>query len=187
MEKQKSKNKEKRDKFVFVGMFILMLLLAGFLVYLFSGMKGAYGTFRPEDDSDKINITLDDDVQDGGLSRKSKEEIVAALNEKVADGMINISMNSNPVFESGTAKGTLMITNNEINRYPQQIEIYRTDTDELIYSGAVGVGQSVETGDLSVDLPAGKYDCIAVFHAVNPETAERVGTAKAKIKITVLE
>lgn len=170
---------------------ILLVLIALMLytVILFFVVFKMYDYFlgdRCAEDDQKIHLNYDENSTDGDLSGKSKDEIIAALNEKVQDGMINISMNTNPVFETGTAKGTLMITNSEINRYPQQVEIYLKDTNELIYSGGVEVGRSIETSTLSVNLPKGEYECIAYFHAVNPETGKRVGTAGANIKITIL-
>ena len=131
-------------------------------------------------------INWDDNQGIGDLTGKSKEEIVAALNEKVAEGMINISMNTNPIFETGTSLGTLMITNSASNRYPQLIEIFTKDDSTLVYSGAVDIGNKVEKSKLLVDLPKGEYECIAYFSAINPETGEKLGTAGANIKITVL-
>lgn len=122
----------------------------------------------------------------GDLTGKSKEEIITALNEKVAEGMINISMNTNPIFETGTSLGTLMITNTADNRHPQLIEIYTKDGNTLVYSGAVDIGNKVEKSKLLVDLPKGEYECIAYFSAINPDTGEKLGTAGANIKITVL-
>lgn len=131
-----------------------------------------------------INWDKNQDV--GDLTGKSKEEIVAALNEKVQEGMINISMSTNPIFETGTSLGTLMITNSASNRYPQLIEIFTKDDNTLVYSGAVDIGNKVEKSKLLVDLPKGEYECVAYFSAINPDTGEKLGTAGANIKITVL-
>lgn len=122
----------------------------------------------------------------GDLKGKSKEERVAALNEKVAEGMLNFSMNTNPIFESGTSMGTLMINNSASNRYPQLIEIYTKDSNTLVYSGAVDIGNKVEKSKLLVDLPKGEYECIAHFSALNRDTGEKLGTVKANIKISIL-
>ena len=45
-------------------------------------------------------IEWDADAEEGGLTQRSEEEIQAELNKKVAQGMINISMNTAPVFSS---------------------------------------------------------------------------------------
>ncbi len=71
----------------------------------------------------------------------SPEEIAEKLNEKVAEGMINISMNTAPYFENGKAEGNVMIVNESINNYPQQVEFIRNDTQEIIYqSKAIPIG-----------------------------------------------
>lgn len=54
-------------------------------------------------------IVYDDAAVEGGWENLSQEEIEAALNEKVAQGMINISMNTAPVFADGQAEGNVMI------------------------------------------------------------------------------
>ena len=101
--------------------------------------------------------------------------------------MMNISMATNPVFETGTAAGELLIYNSPINNYPQVVEIYRNDTGELIYtSSGIPVGSRIDTDTLDVDLPAGDYDCTAYFNAVDPETSQMVGRAGANITIKVL-
>jgi hypothetical protein len=117
-----------------------------------------------------------------------QEEIQSSLNDKVAQGMINISMNLTPVFASGSAEGNLLIVNEEINRYPQVVEIYRNDTGELIYtSGGIPIGSRLEKDALDVALDDGVYSCTAYFHAIDPETSTAVGTAAAVIEITIGE
>ena len=59
--------------------------------------------------------------------------------------MINISMNTSPVFEDGTSEGNLMIVNDTSNLYPQIVEISLNDTGETIYkSGGIPVGSKIE-------------------------------------------
>lgn len=133
------------------------------------------------------DLTEDTGSQEGGIKTRSQEEIQEELNRKVEEGMINISMNLNPIFEDGTSDGNLLIVNEEINRYPQIVEIYLKDTDTLLYrSGGISVGHSVERGKLLVDLDAGDYACVAYFNAINPDTNELVGKAGAEITISVL-
>ena len=131
-------------------------------------------------------IEWDADAEEGGLTQRSEEEIQAELNKKVAQGMINISMDTSPVFESGTAKGNLLIVNSERNNYPQVVYIVRKDTGEEIYrSGGIPVGSKIERAALAVDLPAGTYDCVAYFNSIDAGTGAILGTAGAEITITV--
>lgn len=178
---QQSEQPEKKKKSKKKYLLLLLLLLLIPTIWLFKGV------FIGDVDLPAIpGINWDKNQSLGDLTGKSKEEIVAALNDKVAEGMINISMNTNPIFETGTSMGTLRITNSASNRYPQLIEIFTKDDNALVYSGAVDIGNKVEKSRLLVDLPKGDYECIAYFSAINPETGEKLGTAGANIKITVL-
>lgn len=109
-------------------------------------------------------IVYDPGAVEGGWNEADTDKIVDALNEKVEQGMINISMNTTPTFQNGSSAGNLMIVNESVNNYPQVVEIHRNDTGEVIYkSGAIPVGSKLETAKLSADLDAGTYECTAPF------------------------
>ena len=134
----------------------------------------------------KAGIVYDSAAVEGGWDNLSPEEIAEKLNEKVAEGMINISMNTAPYFEDGKAEGNVMIVNESINNYPQQVEFIRNDTGEQIYqSKAIPVGSKIEHAALDVELPAGTYECTAMFHNLDPVSGEIIGTAGAIINITI--
>ena len=104
-------------------------------------------------------IVYDPGAVEGGWNEADTDKIVDALNEKVEQGMINISMNTTPIFQNGSSAGNLMIVNESVNNYPQVVEIHRNDTGEVIYkSGAIPVGSKLETAKLSADLDAGDID-----------------------------
>ena len=139
-----------------------------------------------EDARGQTGIVYDSSAVEGGWDNLSPEEIAEKLNEKVEEGMINISMNTAPYFENGTAEGNLMLVNESINNYPQKVQIVRNDTGEQIYeSGAIAVGSKIERAKLDVVLPTGTYECTAYFHNLDPETGEIIGTAGAIINITI--
>ena len=140
----------------------------------------------PKEPAAQSGIVYDDSAIEGGWDNLSPEEIAEKLNEKVAEGMINISMNTAPYFETGASEGNVMIVNESINNYPQQVEFIRNDTQEAIYqSKAIPVGSKIERAALDVELPAGTYECTAMFHNLDPETGEIIGTAGAIITITI--
>ena len=133
-------------------------------------------------------IVYDPGAVEGGWNEADTDKIVDALNEKVEQGMINISMNTTPTFQNGSSAGNLMIVNESVNNYPQVVEIHRNDTGEVIYkSGAIPVGSKLETAKLSADLDAGTYECTALFYNVDPDSGEYLGCAGAVITVTVLE
>ena len=134
----------------------------------------------------KAGVVYDSSAVEGGWDNLSPEEIAEKLNEKVAEGMINISMNTAPYFENGKAEGNVMIVNESINNYPQQVEFIRNDTGEHIYqSKAIPVGSKIERAALDVEHPAGTYECTAMFHNLDPVSGEIIGTAGAIINITI--
>ena len=134
----------------------------------------------------QTGIVYDSSAVEGGWDNLSPEEIAEKLNEKVAEGMINISMNTAPYFEDGKAEGNVMIVNESINNYPQKVQIVRNDTGEQIYqSNAIPVGSKIERAKLDVVPPAGTYECTAYFHNLDPETGDIIGTAGAIITITI--
>ena len=131
-------------------------------------------------------LVYDSSAIEGGWENLSPEVIEAALNEKVSEGMINISMNTAPYYEDGSAEGNVMIVNEAINNYPQKVEFIRNDTGETIYaSNAIPVGSKIERAALDVELPAGTYECTAMFHNLDPASGDILGTAGAIITITI--
>ena len=160
-------------------------LAAALTVGIFTAVRMIRKPAQSKDDT-KTGIVYDDSAIEGGWDNLSPEEIAEKLNEKVAEGMINISMNTAPYFENGTSEGNVMIVNESINNYPQQVEFIRNDTGEQIYqSNAIPVGSKIERAALDVELPAGSYECTAMFHNLDPETGDIIGTAGAIITITV--
>ena len=160
-------------------------LAAAITIGIFTAVRLIRKPAQSKDDP-KTGIVYDDSAIEGGWDNLSPEEIEARLNEKVAEGMINISANTAPIFEDGASEGNLMLVNESINNYPQKVQIVRNDTGEQIYeSGAIAVGSKIERAKLDVVLPAGTYECTAYFHNLDPESGAIIGTAGAVITITV--
>ena len=160
-------------------------LAAALTVGIFTAVRMIHKPAASKDDP-KTGIVYDDSAVEGGWDNLSPEEIAEKLNEKVAEGMINISANTAPIFEDGSSEGNLMLVNESINNYPQKVQIVRNDTGEEIYkSGAIAVGSKIERAKLDVDLPAGTYECTAYFHNLDPDSGAIIGTAGAIINITI--
>ena len=171
---------ETRSKDITVYAVIFLVLLVGAGIFL------AVRLLHKTADAALASSVYDSSAVEGGWDNLSPEEIAERLNQKVEEGMINISMNTAPYFENGTAEGNLMLVNESINNYPQKVQIVRNDTGEQIYeSGAIAVGSKIERAKLDVVLPTGTYECTAYFHNLDPETGEIIGTAGAIINITI--
>lgn len=186
MEKQniaKPEQEKKRKKKIIFFIIILLLIIAGFIILKY--LK------KPQNDSTDnspplFDTSIDGNVEEGGLVTKSDAEIQEELKRKLEESMMTISMNLSPVFYDGKSEGNLNIVNEEENNFMQVIEIYRKDTNQLIYkSGGIPVGSKIEKAKLDVNLEQGVYDCLAYFNAVNAETGEFIGKAGAELKITI--
>ena len=165
-----------------IGIVFLILLVIAAAVFLFKSCSGD----EQKDKMPNTGIVYDTGAVEGGWDEADLDKIVEGLNEKVEEGMINISMNTAPYFEDGKAEGNVMIVNESINNYPQQVEFIRNDTGEQIYqSNAIPVGSKIERAALDVELPAGTYECTAMFHNLDPVSGEIIGTAGAIINITI--
>ena len=168
---------------VWIGAGVLAAVAIGAIIFIIVTLRSP---MSKEEARAKAGIVYDSSATEGGWDNLSPEEIEAALNNKVAEGMINISANTAPIFEDGASEGNLMLVNESINNYPQKVQIVRNDTGEQIYeSGAIAVGSKIERARLDVDLPAGTYECTAYFHNLDPESGAIIGTAGAIITITI--
>ncbi len=172
-----------RSKKAKIAVPVISVLLVLIVLSLF-----LFRSCSADDESESTGLKYDTGVVEGGWEEADEEEIVDSLNKKVEEGMINISMNTSPVFKNGRAEGNLMIVNDKQNNYPQIVEIIRNDNGEKIYkSDGIPVGSKIEKDKLDVDLPAGTYECTAMFHNVDPDTGDSLGSAGAVIEITVQE
>ena len=177
------KHKSNSRTAVWIGAGVLAAVAIGALIFIIVTLRSP---MTKEEARAKAGIIYDSSATEGGWDNLSPEEIAEKLNEKVAEGMINISMNTAPYFENGKAEGNVMIVNESINNYPQQVEFIRNDTGENIYqSKAIAVGSKIERAVLDVELPSGTYECTAYFHNLDPETGDIIGTAGAIITITI--
>ena len=177
------KHKSNSRTAVWIGAGVLAAVAIGAIIFIIVTLRSP---MTKEEARAKAGIVYDSSATEGGWDNLSPEEIAEKLNEKVAEGMINISMNTAPYFENGKAEGNVMIVNESINNYPQQVEFIRNDTGEQIYqSEAIPVGSKIERAALDVELPAGTYECTAMFHNLDPVSGEIIGTAGAIINITI--
>ena len=160
------KHKSNSRTAVWIGAGVLAAVAVGALIFIIVTLRSP---MTKEEARAKAGIVYDSSAIEGGWDNLSPEEIEAALNNKVAEGMINISANTAPIFEDGASEGNLMLVNESINNYPQMVQIIRNDTGEQIYqSNAIPVGSKIEHAKLDVILPAGTYECTAYFFQLRP-------------------
>lgn len=117
---------------------------------------------------------------------KTSQELQDEVDKAVSDGMFNVFMNTNVIFEDGSTKGNLLIQNTKTNNNQVVVEIYLNDTNELIYkSDKIPVGYKIEKDVLLKDLDKGKYKCTAYFNAIDNNIDRVVNKIPLSIDITI--
>jgi hypothetical protein len=182
--KQNSSPKPPPRKKLILSAALLIILLASAVLWLC--LHRSADSAEPSPSPSSFDTSVEGNVTAGGNTSEGKEDIQDALNKQVADGMINISMNTQPVFETGESAGNLLIVNDKSNKHMQIVEIYQDDIGTLIYrSGGIPIGGQIDSARLDTTLPKGVYPCTAYFNAVQEDTGALLGKAGAKIEITV--
>ena len=114
--------KFKKTMGIILGVLIIIAVILGCL-------RGCQSNQTAEpNDTPTPGIIYDPGAVEGGWNEADTDKIIENLNQKVEEGMINVSMNTTPNFANGTSEGNLMIVNEGVNRYPQVVDITRNDT-----------------------------------------------------------
>ena len=123
----------------------------------------------------------------GQLEGKTPAEIQAELDRVVEEGMFNISIASTVEFADGASPGELRIENVPNNNYLMRVVINRADNGQKLYeTDIIEPNHHIQQDTLDVDLPAGTYECLATFTALDPESEEERGEVAAQMTINVL-
>ena len=192
----KSSEKDKRKKRKLLVLLILLLLLS---------MGGCFGYRYLHRNDSKGGIQREVEANLGLLPGMSDEEIQQRLNQQLEEGFFNVSMNGQPVFKNGKAKGNVNIENVPGNRYSFTVSIQVTSVDADKYPEAAKyVGQTILTTGmmdpgsyltekkLDVNLPKGEYVCVATFTAYKTQDddgndmQEEFGATAVQIVLNVL-
>lgn len=167
--------KKSKAKISIIIIFIILFLFSGFFALKFFQNKN------------KEPYWFDNLAKDGILEGRTPNEIQSLLNQVVEEGMFNISINPDPIFENGKAEGNIAIENIPANHYYTKVLITLNETGEVIFkSGGLKPGQYIEKIKLDKNLKKGDYPATAVFEITYPETLETIGSVAADITIHVL-
>jgi len=171
--------KEKKGK---LQLLIILLLLA--LLALGAGM---YYQLTKEEPMDRL--ARDSLALGGMLPGKTPEEISDLLSEKVEEGMVNIGIAAEPVFEQNGKKGRLGIENIAANRYSFRVTLTLDETGETIYeSGLIDPGYYIEFVELNKKLQAGDHPATAgiVTYSLD-ETEDEIAETRVKLVLHVMD
>lgn len=134
----------------------------------------------------KTDNWFEDRVQMGVNDAKSEAEIQAILNQKVKEGMFNVSINTAPVFENGSVAGNLWIENIPGNLYYTKVTITLDKTDEVVLkTKIIKNNQYIANIKLDKKLKKGTYKAVAKFEVIEPDRMKKIGETKVNIVITV--
>lgn len=166
-------------------------LLTVLLLLIIAGLAGgAFYYYRElSASSKKGRLSRDEDALGGMLPGKTPQEIEDLLNQKVEEGMVNIGIQAEPVFEKNGERGRLGIENIEANRYSFQVTLTLEETGEVLYeSGILDPGYYIEYVKLNRSLQAGDYRAAALFTTYSlDESEDEISQAKVRLVLHVLD
>lgn len=176
----KAEEQKKRKKTLVLIIIVLAAAVVGLVAYI------VWYQPQAQELQEKQELQAEKNAQMGIIPGMSDDEIQQRLNEKVAEGMLNVAVNPNPVFQNGKSEGNLRIENIPGNQYAVTVTVTLDGTGEVVYeSGLIDPGYFVENVTLDKNLDAGQYPALALFTAYDLKTKEKVGTAGIRINITV--
>lgn len=174
------KTKHEKKNRIQLWIILLLLLLLGVGAGMF------YFTIQS---SQKGRLARDELALGGMLPGKTQEEIGELLNAKVEEGMVDIGIAAEPIFEQNGKKGRIGIENIAGNHYSFQVSVRLDDTGEVIYeSGLIDPGYYVEFIELNQKMQAGDYEATAIFSTYSlDETEDKIAQTNVKIILHVMD
>ncbi len=159
---------------IFILILILIIGIMAFIIFSFSHNK----------EKSKEPITK---KRDTIVTIDNKNEILADLNNKVAEGLFNVTMNVDWSFEnSSTPSENAYVANAVTNTNTVYFDVTIDSTGEKIYeSPNIPVGYALKDITLNSELSAGTYTCTVLYHLIDEEENEISNVAVA-LKIHVL-
>ena len=178
-ENKPEENKQKKKNIQWLIILLLLLLLG-----IAAGMY-----YRMMQTNSKDRLARDELALGGMLPGKSEQEISSLLSEKVKEGMVDIGIAAEPIFEQSGKRGRLGIENIAANRYSFQVTLKLDETGEILYeSGLIDPGYYVEFVELKRRLQAGDYPATAMFTTYSlDESEDKIAETNVKIILHVMD
>ena len=131
------------------------------------------------------NLSIDSNVVIAS-DTKSIQDKLDEENKRVQDGMLAISMTTEPTFPDGKSLGKVMIKNPAQNTKNFTVKFVLNDTNEEVYkSGLIPPGGLLEKAKLNKQLSKGRYSATAYFESYD-ENNEISGEVGFDISINIL-
>ena len=146
------------------------ILLLSLLILLLAGIGACYYQYS------RGELERETEAELGILPGMSEQEMQDRLNRRVAESRLNVSINTEPVFEDGKSPGNIRIENIPGNHYSFTVTLTVTDASEnegakdyigqtVMSTGLIAPNSYVSEKNLDVNLPRGQYVCTATFKA----------------------
>lgn len=162
---------------------LLLILLLLLLLLLLIGV-GGYMVWKASQPA--YSDRLEPNAVVGSMPGKSAEQIEAELTQQVKEKEVAFSINANPVFPTGSAKGNILFENPQFNKKLTRVEITLDETGEMLYkSGLLEPGSYVPEANLLKDLDPGSYTCTATIYAYKLADESYIGKVAAGLTLTV--
>lgn len=177
MEKQKTKTPMKKKVILTLSAILLVVVTFTAAYFLF------YKANKPTDPN---GIEFEDNATMGIMPGVDLDQRLKELQDELDKGMIAFSVNTNPVFASGTSEGNLMLENPGNNAKLLVARVVINNTNETVYTSKyIKPGSYIENIKLDKVLDAGTYDATVYFQAYTEDDAEYIGETGASITILV--
>lgn len=159
----------------------LVLLLLAAMAALAAGGAWLWQHQGIQDDGMEANVVVG--PMDGWTDADAQ-----ALQDKVDEGMIAFSVNTQVVIEGPDAKAPILFENPANNAKLLKLELTRDDTGETVYAtGYLAPGTYVPEDELNVRLEPGAYACTALIESYREDTKEFIGQVAAEVTVTVTD
>lgn len=174
---QKKEQKKKGLQWVVILLLLLLLGICAGIIYQMTQKE------------DKSRLARDEMALGGMLPGKTTQEISDLLNAKVEEGMVDIGIAAEPVFEYNGKKGRIGIENIAANRYSFRVTLRLDETGETLYeSGLIDPGYYVEFAELEKTLQAGDYPATATFLTYSlDESEDQIAETRVKLLLHVMD
>ena len=172
------------DKRLFIVLMILLVSVAGMIVYVI----WPFAAPEVKDIARQDFFPGIGDAVEGHLPNMAEDKIREQMQREADRNVFSFKINSRPVFKDGDSEGTLRIENPGHNIYPFVVKIFLKETGKQVYdSGGVLPNHHINKAKLSGGLPKGEHAATAYIHAYDPETNEYSGKSAVELTLIVAD
>lgn len=182
-QKEEEKNKKSKKKNIKKRIvLIIVILILGTVVFIVQHKKNSSGLPK-EDKIETVGGDLIDEIPEG----MTEGEYGDILQQQIDDSMFTINVRSTPVFQNGSSKGEIDITNNPSNKFPCKVSLKLDDTEEEVYrcDDLIYPGQYINEIKLTKNLKKGAYPATLTYYVYDEDGEKAIGVVNAAINIAI--